>query len=84
MYQDLFPDLTRRRTRGATCAALMHSYRDLHRRFLSRTGPRSDQSTALAGLVLAIGDGMAVCLLVRPDEVDDDEVYRLLEYWCSC
>ena len=34
---------------------------------------------ALAGLVLAIGDGMAVSLLVRPGEIDDDAVYRLLE-----
>jgi AcrR family transcriptional regulator len=79
MYMDLFPELTRRSDTRRQLGDLTSSYRDLHRRFLSATGLESDQLMALAGLVLAIGDGMAVCLLVRPDDIDDTEVYRLLE-----
>jgi AcrR family transcriptional regulator len=79
MYMDLFPELTRRSDTRRQLGDLTRSYRDLHRRFLSATGLESDQLMALAGLVLAIGDGMAVCLLVRPDDIDDGKVYRLLE-----
>ncbi len=79
MYQDLFPNLTRGEATRRHLAALMHSYRDLHRGFLAATGLPDDDVAALAGLVLAVGDGMAVSLLVRPGEVDDDAVYALLE-----
>lgn len=79
MYMDLFPGLTRRSDTRRQLGDLNRSYRDLHRRFLSPTGLEPDPLLALAALVLAIGDGMAVCLLVRPDEIDDAGVYRLLE-----
>lgn len=79
MYMDLFPGLTRGGDTRRHLADLNRSYRDLHRRFLSPTGLGDDELAALASLVLAIGDGMAVCLLVRPDDVADERVYRLLE-----
>ena len=79
MYMDLFPGLTRQSDTRRQLGDLNRSYRDLHRRFLSATGLEHDPLLALASLVLAIGDGMAVCLLVRPDEIDDVGVYRLLE-----
>jgi AcrR family transcriptional regulator len=79
MYQDLFPNLTRRDDTRRHLAELMRSYRDLHQRFLSPAGLPDDESAALAGLVLAVGDGMAVSLLVRPDEVEDAAAYALLQ-----
>jgi len=79
MYQDLFANLTRRDETRRHLAGLMRSYRDLHRRFLSPTGLPDDELAALAALVLAVGDGMAVSLLARPGEVDDAAVYALLE-----
>jgi len=79
MYMDLFPGLTRRGDTRRHLGDLNRSYRDLHRRFLSPTGLDDRELAALAGLVLAIGDGMAVCLLVRPDDIADAKVYRLLE-----
>jgi AcrR family transcriptional regulator len=79
MYQDLFPNLTRREDTRRHLAELMRSYRELHQGFLSPAGLPDEESTALAGLVLAVGDGMAVSLLVRPDEVDDAAAYALLQ-----
>jgi len=79
MYMDLFPGLARRSDTRRHLADLNRSYRDLHRRFLSPTGLGDGELAALASLVLAVGDGMAVCLLLRPDDVADAEVYRLLE-----
>jgi AcrR family transcriptional regulator len=79
MYMDLFPGLTRRADTRRHLADLNRSYRDLHRRFLSPTGLDEGELSALASLVLAIGDGMAVCLLLRPDDIADVQVYRLLE-----
>lgn len=79
MYVDLFAGLTRQPDARRHLGALNRSYRDLHRECLSGTGLAGDDLMALAGLVLAIGDGMAVSLLVRPGDIDDDAVYRLLE-----
>ena len=79
MYMDLFPGLTRQSDTRRHLGDLNRSYRDLHRRFLSATGLGPDPLLALAALVLAIGDGMAVCLLVHPDEIDDVSAFRLLE-----
>ena len=79
MYQDLFPNLIRREDTRRHLAELMRSYRDLHRRFLSATGLPDDDVAALGGLVLAVGDGMAVSLLVRPGKVDDEAAYALLQ-----
>jgi AcrR family transcriptional regulator len=79
MYLDLFPSLTRRGETRRHLGELNRSYRDLHQRFLSATGLQEDELLALAGLVLAIGDGMAVSLLVRPADIDDLSAYRLLE-----
>jgi AcrR family transcriptional regulator len=79
MYLDLFPGLTRRGDTRRHLGELNRSYRDLHRRFLSATSLQEDELTALAGLVLAIGDGMAVSLLVRPVDIDDLSAYQLLE-----
>ena len=79
MYLDLFASLTRQSAARRHLGALNRSYRDLHRRCLAATGLQADELMALAGLVLAIGDGMAVCLLVRPEDIDDTSVYRLLE-----
>ena len=79
MYQDLFPNLTRHEETRRHLAELMRSYRDLHQRFLSPTGLPGDELAALARLVLAVGDGMAVSLLARPGEVDDAGAYALLQ-----
>lgn len=79
MYLDLFAGLTRRSDSRRHLGELNRSYRDLHRRCLTATGLQAAELMALAGLVLAIGDGMAVCLVVRPGDVDDTSVYRLLE-----
>ena len=79
MYLDLFASLTRQRDARRHLGELNRSYRDLHRRCLAATRLPTDELMALAGLVLAVGDGMAVSLLVRPGDVDDDAVYRLLE-----
>jgi AcrR family transcriptional regulator len=79
MYIDLFAGLTRRSDARRHLGELNRSYRDLHRRFLSATSLKEDELMALAGLVLAIGDGMAVSLLVRPADIDDLSVYQLLE-----
>ena len=80
MYLDLFAGLTRRSDARRHLGALNRSYRELHQRCLSATGLPAAELMALAGLVLAIGDGMAVCLLVRPGDVDDVSVYLLLEH----
>ena len=79
MYLDLFASLTRQRDARRHLGELNRSYRDLHRRCLAATRLPADELMALAGLVLAIGDGMAVSLLVRPGDFDDDVIYRLLE-----
>ncbi len=79
MYQDLFPNLTRHEDTRRHLAELMRSYRDLHQRFLSPTGLPGDELAALARLVLAVGDGMAVSLLARPGAVDDAGAYALLQ-----
>ena len=79
MYMDLFPGLARRGDTRRHLADLNRSYRDLHCRFLSPTGLGNGELAALASLVLAIGDGMAVCLLLRREDVSDAQVYRVLE-----
>lgn len=79
MYMELFAGVTRRADMRRHLAGLNRSYRDLHRSCLAAAGLRDDDLAALAALVLAIGDGMAVSLLVRPREIDDVAVYRLLE-----
>jgi len=79
MYVDLFAGLTRQADARRHLGALNRSYRDLHCECLAATGLEPDDLMALAGLVLAIGDGMAVSLLVRPGDIDDAAVYRLLE-----
>jgi len=79
MYLDLFASLTRQRDARRHLGELNRSYRDLHRRCLAATRLPAEELMALAGLVLAIGDGMAVGLLVRPGDFDDDAIYALLE-----
>ena len=79
MYLDLFAGLTRDRDACRHLGELNRSYRELHRRCLAATRLPEDELLALAGLVLAVGDGMAVSLLVRPGEIDDTAVYLLLE-----
>jgi len=79
MYIELFASLTRQRDARRHLGTLNRSYRDLHRRCLAATRLPADELMALASLVLAVGDGMAVSLLVRPGDVDDASVFRLLE-----
>ncbi len=79
MYLDLFASLTRQRDARRHLGELNRSYRDLHRRCLTATRLPTDELMALAGLVLAVGDGMAVSLLVRPRDFDDAAIYRLFE-----
>lgn len=79
MYVELFGSLTRQADARRQLGALNASYRDLHRRCLEATGLPADELAALSGLVLAVGDGMAVSLLVRRDEIDDAGIYALLE-----
>jgi AcrR family transcriptional regulator len=79
MYLDLFASLTRQRDARRHLGELNRSYRDLHRRCLAATRLPGDELMALAGLVLAVGDGMAVSLLVRPGDFDDAAIYRLFE-----
>jgi len=79
MYVDLFANLTRTPDTRRRLGALNDSYRDLGRRCLGATGLKGEELRALASLVIAVGDGMAVGLLVRPDEIDDAAVYRLFE-----
>lgn len=79
MYLDLFASLTRQRDARRHLGELNRSYRELHGRFLAATRLRDGDLMALAGLVLAVGDGMAVSLLVRPGDFDDAAIYRLLE-----
>ena len=79
MYIDLFAGLTRQADARRHLGVLNRSYRDLHQECLAATGLAADDLMALAGLILAVGDGMAVSLLVRRDDIDDTGVYRLLE-----
>jgi len=79
MYVDLFPNLARTPDTRRRLGALNDAYRDLDRRCLGATGLQRPGLDALASLILAVGDGMAVDLLIRPGEVDDDAVYSLFE-----
>jgi len=79
MYIDVFANLMRTPAALRRMGALNDLYRDLGTRCLGATGFEGHQLRALASLVLAVGDGMGVALLVRPDRIDDIAVYTLLE-----
>ena len=79
MYVDLFANLTRTPATRRRMGALNDLYRDLGRRCLGATGLEGAGLLALASLLIAVGDGMGVARLVRADEIDDADVYALLE-----